>query len=131
MVCATKKSGFSWVTVNDFSKARTFFTEVLGLEVSQDSEEFGWMELKAEGGEAFLGVALHREGDTSGGPQLVCPGQNGVITFDVEDIEASKAQMESKGVTFHGDIVEVPGHVKMVWFTDHDNNAYQLCEQLT
>ena len=127
MTCATKKSGFSWVTVNDFGKAKTFFTEVLGLEISQNSEEFGWIELKAKGGDAFLGVAQHRKEE----PQLVRPGQNGVITFDVENIESSKAEMEKKGVTFHGDIIEIPGHVKMVWFTDHDNNAYQLCEQLT
>ena len=127
MVCATKKSGFSWVTVSDFDKARAFFTDILGLEISQDSPEFGWIELKAAGGEAFLGVAKHQEDQ----PELIRPGQNAVVTFDVEDIEASKAAMEKKGVTFHGDIIEIPGHVKMVWFTDHDNNAYQLCQQLT
>ncbi len=122
---AVKKSELSWITVSDWEKAKTFFTEVVGLEVVSVQEHYGWMELRGAGGVALLGVAKSHEGDG------LSPGQNAVVTFTVDDIGATKADMESKGVAFVGDIMEVPGQVKLALFKDPDGNLFHLVQDIS
>ena len=122
---AVKKSELSWITVSDWEKAKTFFTEVVGLEVVSAQEQYGWMELRGAGGGALLGVAKSHEG---GG---LSPGQNAVVTFTVDNIVATKADMESKGVAFVGDIMEVPGQVKLALFKDPDGNLFHLVQDIS
>lgn len=121
-----KRSDMAWITVSDVKKAKKFFTEVVGLEVRTDTPEYGWVELVAKDGGSALGVGQYN-------PQYgneVQPGQNAIITFTVDDIMEAKAEFEKKGVTLLGDIVAVPGHVKMLFFTDVDGNKFQIVELL-
>jgi predicted enzyme related to lactoylglutathione lyase len=48
----------------------------------------------------------------------------------VDNIVATKKELEAKGVTFIDEIMEIAGHVKMVTFTDPDGNKFQLVEEL-
>lgn len=118
-----KEIGLSWITVSDYAKSKKFFAD-LGLEMSSDSADFGWAEFKGEAG-AALGIA--QENPQYGTTKA---GTNAVVTFTIEDIVAAKKELEGKGVKFLGDIMEVPGHVKLATFVDHDNNQFQLAQIL-
>lgn len=120
-----KRSDLAWITVSDVKKAKEFFTKVLGLELQCDTPEYGWLELRPKEGGVTLGV-----GQCSDEYTEVKPGQNAVVTFTVDDIEKTKAEFQKRGVTLLGDIVEVPGHVKMLFFTDFDGNKFQVCQIL-
>ncbi len=120
-----KSSQLSWIVVSDLAQAKHFFHNILGLEMSMCSEEHGWAELNAEDGGATLGLAMASE---------YCPvqsGGNAVMTFTVDNLEEMKGNLQGKGVDFIGEIVEVPGHVKLQTFLDPDGNVFQLVEQLS
>ena len=120
-----KRSDMAWITVSDIQKAKKFFTEVVGLEVRTDTPEYGWVELVAKDGGSALGV-----GQCNPQYSEVKPGDNAIVTFTVDDILQAKAEFEKQGVTLLGDIVEVPGHVKMLFFTDFDGNKFQIVQLL-
>lgn len=124
-----KKFGLAWVITADMTKAKDFFVNKLGLTISQDSSEHGWMELKAEDNNFLLGVGASKEGSDCSGP--IKPGHNAVLTMTVENIVTAKAALIAKGIALDGDIVEIPGHVKMLSFKDTDNNHYQLVQDLS
>ena len=89
-----------------------------------DTPEYGWLELVPKDGGTILGVCQFN-------PQYgnaVKPGDNAIVTFTVDDIVAVKALFEKQGVTMLGDIIEVPGHIKMLFFTDLDGNKFQICQ---
>ena len=116
----------AWITVNDLEKSKKFFTEVLGLKVSSGSDEHGWLELQGKDGGALLGVGQSRGGNQD----QVNPGQNAIMTMTVDDIVQAKEMLETKGIKIVGDIIEVPGHVKMLMFTDLDGNKFQVVQML-
>lgn len=121
-----KRSDLSWITVSDIQKAKKFFTEVIGLELRTDTPEYGWIELMPKDGGSALGIGQF---NPNYGKEVL-PGQNAIVTFTVDDIVKTKAEFEKNGVKLLGDIVEVPGHVKMLFFTDHDGNKFQVCQTL-
>lgn len=122
---AIKSMSLAWISTADIKKAKTFFTEKLGLQITTDSAEYGWLELQGKNGGMALGVG------TSTPECPIQAGQNAVMTFDVDDIVETKKELESKGVKFLGDIQEVPGHVKLATFTDEDANVFQLAQVLS
>jgi len=116
----------SWITASDLTKTKEFFTDTLGLKKTTDVAEYGWCEFLGQEGGMYLGV-----GQSRGAEDLVKPGQNAVVTMVVDDIMQAKTELESKGVRFLDEIIEVPGHVKMVTFQDFDGNKFQLVEELS
>jgi len=122
-----KRMDLAWIIASDTQKAKQFFGETLGLKISTDSSEHGWMEFVGHEGGATLGVG--KECKTTA-PDLAA-GQNAVVTMTVDNIVAMKKSLEDKGVKFLGDIIEVPGHVKMAMFCDADNNKFQIVEMLS
>ena len=117
--------GLAWISVSKAATAKSFFSETLGMEVASAAEEYGWFEFVAADKTFRLGVGTDCTGN---GP--VKPGMNAVVTLTVDDVVAAKAELEAKGVTFVGDIQEVPGHVKMALFQDTDGNHFQLVQML-
>lgn len=118
-----KNIGLAWITVSDFAKSKHFFTETLGLKISSIAEEYGWLELKAQEGDFFLGIGKDNA------ENIIKPGKNAVVTLTIDDVVAAKAELESKKIKV-GEIQEIPGHVKMAFFQDHDGNYFQLVEPL-
>jgi predicted enzyme related to lactoylglutathione lyase len=53
------------------------------------------------------------------------PLKNGVALLRVEDVAAARADLEGKGVEFHGDTVDT-GVCHMATFTDPDGNELVL-----
>lgn len=125
---AVKKIGLSWIMASDISKSKKFFADILGLQIGEgSSEEYGWLELIGKDGGSYLGVGHCNEQDDC---TDVNPGQNAVITFTVDNLEQSIEEFKAKGVEFIDEIVEIPGHVKMITFVDPDDNKFQLVEEL-
>lgn len=121
-----KNIGLAWIATADITKAKDFFSNTLGLEVTADSQEHGWLEFKAAGSSFLLGVGEVKE-ESENSP--VMPGYNAVVTFTVDNIEETKKELEAKQVDIY-DIVEVPGHVKMAFMQDADGNVFQIVEML-
>ena len=113
----------SWVVVKDFETAKRFYTETLGFTVQSEAPEYGWAELSAPQGAA---VALAQESE--GSPFKA--GTNAVITIAVKDIEIARKELLQAQAKLHGDIEEIPGHVKMQTFEDEDGNVMQLAQRL-
>jgi predicted enzyme related to lactoylglutathione lyase len=116
-----KKIELGWITVANFKKAQKFFSD-MGLTLKESNEEWGWMEFEGKEGGMRLGVAQANESSK--------PGHNTVLTFTVDNLATTKKNMESKGVQFVGEVIEVPGHVKMATFVDPDGNQFQIVENI-
>lgn len=113
----------TWIVVKDLEQAIKFYTDVVGLEVKEYHKEFRWAELSGPNG-SILGI---------GEESVECPvkpGTNAVVTVSVADIEKANAHFMKKGATLVGDIIEIPGHVKMQTFVDADGNTMQLVQKL-
>jgi predicted enzyme related to lactoylglutathione lyase len=117
-----KSSNLSWIVVSDLKKARKFFTEAVGLKERTCAEEYGWAELTCEEGGATIGLAQENE--------EMGAGENAIITITVDHLEKTVAELKKKGVNLIGEIMEVPGHVKLQMFTDPDGNKFQLVQTL-
>lgn len=116
-----KSSNLTWISVSDFKKARKFFTETLGLKELSCAEEMGWVELQGQEGGGTIGVGLAHD---------MAPGSNAIITFTVDDVDQAAAELKKKNVQMIGDVMEVPGHVRLQMFADPDGNKFQLVQML-
>ncbi len=117
-----KEFGLAWISVSNVAKAKKFFVEKLGLRLSTEDKENNWAELSSPDGGAILGLAKDEE--------LIEVGSNAVVTFTVDNLEQTKAELQKKGVRMLGDIMEIPNHVKLQHFVDDDGNNFQLVELL-
>jgi predicted enzyme related to lactoylglutathione lyase len=118
----------AWIAVHDLKKAIQFYTDVVGLEVKELSEQFGWAEL--EGSEGGARVGLAQMPATSKEKEDVQPGQNAILTFTVPNLEKAIEDLTNKKTTLIGDIQEIPGCVKLQMASDSDGNRFQLVELL-
>mgnify|MGYP000915327753 CR=1 FL=1 len=130
-----KNISLAWVSTADLKQAKNFFSEILGLKISTESSEHGWLELHAKNDDFLLGVGEvkdsqhHSSFAATAQINPIKPGQNAIITFEVTDIELAKSQLEAKGVRVY-EIATIAGHVKMAFFQDFDQNFFQLVELL-
>ncbi len=123
---AVQSLGLAWIVVDDLKKAVEFYTQVIGLQLMEMHEGYGWAELEGQNGGARLGIAQKCLKDEEGNE----PGQNAVITLTVENLESALKKLIEKGAQLIGGIQEVPGHVKMQTVKDLDNNRFQLVQVL-
>jgi predicted enzyme related to lactoylglutathione lyase len=108
---------FVYVATSNFAGAEEFYGTVLGLPCSarygrMPGAEFetGSLTLAVIESEAF-GVEFH-------------PNRN-AIALHVEDVEAARAELESRGVSFSADTLDT-GVCHMAFFADPDGNALML-----
>ena len=118
------KIELSWIVVADLKKAKEFYTKVLGLKVNESSDEYGWLEVQGTDGGSLLGIAQASE------QEEMKAGGNAVVTITVKDLDAAISELKKKHVHFIGDILEIPGQVKMITFSDSDGNRFQLAQKL-
>ena len=110
------------VAVRDIARARAFYSETLGLELTND----GGMPLVYKTGRTFLTVYESEYAGTN--------RANAVVWGVGEDIDAIVAALEAKGVTFEhypgiGRLegnVHVDGKARLVWLKDPDGNILHL-----
>ncbi len=124
----TKSIDLVWIIVKDFKSALKFYTEVAGLKVLEIQEEWGWAELAGHDGKGMkLGIAQQRPDNQD----PIQPGQNGVITLSVDNIDQACKDLAKQGANLVGEILEVPGHVKMQTVRDGDGNTFQLVQDIS
>jgi len=108
-------TGVDFVTIptKDASAAKDFYENVLGLEST-----FQWGDMPAfefETGDVTIAVmqmdAFGQEFSPNGAP----------IAFHVDDFDAAKAELESRGVTFQTDVID-SGVCNQIYFADPDGN---------
>jgi catechol 2,3-dioxygenase-like lactoylglutathione lyase family enzyme len=123
------------IPVQDLDRARRFYAEKLGLEPSE--ERPGGLLYRCAGGEFALF-------DSAGGS----PGTFTQMAWDVDDIEATVAEMKARGVVFEevelpglrtvDGIAEVPGNYpskggkgeRAAWFRDSEGNMLGIGEPI-
>lgn len=113
----------SWIVVKDVKKAIRFYTEVVGLTLREESPEYGWAELSGPEG-CRLGIAQECD------QMQTKAGTNAVITITVKNLDSARAFFLQKGAHLVGEVMEVPGHVRMQTFLDADGNMMQIVEKL-
>jgi predicted enzyme related to lactoylglutathione lyase len=106
---------------NDLDTAREFYATVLGLEASSVWQRPGKEAVGAEFETGTVTIAL-----------INCPGLGipfspnpAPLALQVDDVQAARAELESRGVTFAHDTID-SGVCHMANFTDPDGNAIML-----
>jgi catechol 2,3-dioxygenase-like lactoylglutathione lyase family enzyme len=99
----------------DIARAKRFYTETLGLEIETEGES----DLELRCGQVTLDVF-----DPSSIGQPFTPSPAG-LALRVPDVDAARAELESKGVQFDGETIET-SVCRQAWFKDPDGNALML-----
>lgn len=121
----TEAMELAWVVVKDLNEAIRYYKDILGMRVLEVHEGFGWAEVQGQEGGLRLGLAQMNDVDG------MAAGSNAIITLRVKDIESARNELKEQGVTLIGEVIEVPGHVKLQSFSDLDGNRCQLVQAVT
>ena len=109
--------------VSDLKRSIAWYRDVLGFTLLYEVAEIGWAELATETTKVNIGVSQVEKPKSAGG--------GAVPTFGVVDIDAARANLESRKVRFDGPTQEIPGMVKLATFFDPDGNALMLFQDLS
>ena len=122
-----KKEAFGSFSVNDIEKARTFYSDTLGLQVKKNEEG---LELDLPGGTRFFVYSKPNHE----------PATYTVLNFAVDDVDAAVDQLRERGVRFEvyneGELQTdergvhrgQPGP-NIAWFKDPAGNYISVLEQ--
>lgn len=107
-----KHIAFTLYPVQDMARARKFYEQDLGLKVTKDFEG-SWVEYHLENGAFALSSMV---------PQKSSLGHGGSIAFEVDDLEATLADLKAKGVKILKEDIESPV-CRMAAIADPEGNA--------
>ena len=119
---------FSGFSVDNLEKAKQFYGEILGLEVSEDNK-MGLLELQIAGGTKILiyPKANHTSATFT------------ILNFPVNDVEKTVAELKERGVKFESydleklktdaDNIFRGGGPKIAWFKDPAGNILSVLEK--
>ena len=111
----TREPGLShlFVTVADLDEARKFWTEVMGLDVLVEDDEY----LRVGGGGGFsMGIERAAEGDE---PEVE-------IVIRVADLDASYQRLLALGIECDGPPEEMPWGARHIWLRGPDGRRISL-----
>ena len=108
------KLDFVGIPSQDAERARTFYVNTLGLRPDDKARFDFWV------GDTCFGIW---EPEKMG--MQFAPQKNAHPALHVEDMEAARAELESKGVVFAGETFDT-GVCHMALFTDPDGNDLML-----
>jgi catechol 2,3-dioxygenase-like lactoylglutathione lyase family enzyme len=111
-----ERTDFVSVPVTDLERSTAWYRDTLGLEQTAGGQ---WPEFRL-GENAFL----YLMDPTNIGQEFRGP-HTGPIAMRVADVEAARAELVERGVTFHGDTFDT-GACHMAHFTDPDGNVLML-----
>jgi catechol 2,3-dioxygenase-like lactoylglutathione lyase family enzyme len=118
-----KKVDDVFFNVDDMEKAVAFYRDKLGLAVKYESAD--WVELDA----GNVTIALRRYGSGPEGRPELGVGEGATLVFEVEDIDAVKAELAGQGIKFIGGVFEY-GSVKLAAFEDLNGNVLQIYQHV-
>lgn len=105
---------FVGVPSQDADRSRAFYVDTLGLRTDEHSQYEFWV------GETCFSIW---EPEKFGMPFV--PQKNAHLGLHVDDVAAARTDLEAKGVSFIGDILD-SGVCHMALFTDPDGNDLML-----
>jgi catechol 2,3-dioxygenase-like lactoylglutathione lyase family enzyme len=105
------------LSVADLDRAIAFYTNALEFELTErrDDLRFAHLDTNVPG----LQIGLNEVADPKG-------TGSAVLNISVVDVEAARRLLESRGVTFRGPTVVIPGKVALAPFADPDGNLLRL-----
>ena len=112
---------FVCVPTRDITAAMDFYENVLGLEPSKRWQRGDEEPMGAEFEPGTVTIALLNTGKLG----IEFQKNNAPLAFQVEDVEAARADLESRGVTFSPETID-SGVCHMAYFSDPDGNALML-----
>jgi catechol 2,3-dioxygenase-like lactoylglutathione lyase family enzyme len=105
---------FVGIPSEDAERSRAFYVETLGLRPDDDARFEFWV------GDTCFGIWEPKRIGWEFAPQ-----KNAHPALHVDDVAAARAELEQKGVSFAGDILDT-GVCHMAFFTDPDGNDLML-----
>ena len=105
---------FVGIPSTDAERSRSFYVDTLGLRPDAKAESEVWA------GDTCFGIWEPKRFGMEFTPQ-----KNAHPALHVEDVAAARADLERKGVTFGGDMLDT-GVCHMAFFTDPDGNDLML-----
>jgi predicted enzyme related to lactoylglutathione lyase len=114
-----RKVAFTMYPVKDMIRARTFYEEKLGLARGSAPGSVPWIEYDLPGGGCFAITNVTGEAPSS--------SAGGTIAFEVDDLDATIADLEAKEVTFKSDLIHSPV-CRMRVIEDSEGNSILLHE---
>ncbi len=109
----------------DRKKAVQWYQDVLGFEILLEVDEIGWSELANR--EAKLTIGLQQNPADAGGANA---STGTVPVIGVQDLDAARRHLESKGVKFTGATETIEGLVKLATLLDPDGHRIMLYQSL-
>jgi predicted enzyme related to lactoylglutathione lyase len=114
-----QKVAFTMYPIRDTERARAFYEGVLGLKVGSHSSNGHWTEYDLPGGGC---IALFKTDSIE--PSAAA---GGTIAFEVAELDASIAELQTKGVEFKAQMIHSPV-CRMSIILDPDGNSIMLHE---
>ncbi|HLY93889.1 MAG TPA: VOC family protein [Gaiellaceae bacterium] len=112
-----ERTDFISVPVTDMERATQFYGEKLGLpRISRDGS---WPEYQLGENISVYLIDLEKVGSSFSGPHTAH------VALRVADVAEARRELESRGVTFEGDIFDT-GVCHMAFFKDPDGNQFML-----
>ena len=112
-----KRTDFVFLPITSFERADEFYTGVLGLPCSKRYDG-------ALGGEFETGSLTIQVVDVAKIGRDFAPS-TGAIALQVDDVDAARSELESRGVEFKGETMD-SGVCYQAYFEDQDGNALIL-----
>ena len=98
----------------DPDRSREFYVDTLGLRADENARYEFWA------GDTCFAIWQPAQFGVEYEPQA-----NSIVLLQVDDVPAARAELEAKGVTFHGETFDT-GVCHMANFTDPDGNPLTL-----
>ena len=111
-----ERTDFVSVPVTDIERSTRFYEETLGLRRGDSPGSFPEFETG--------NVSLYLVNMAATGSEFTAP-HSAWIALRVSDVQEARAELESKGIEFDGDIRDT-GVCHMAFFRDPDGNALML-----
>jgi catechol 2,3-dioxygenase-like lactoylglutathione lyase family enzyme len=108
------KLDFVAIPSQDSERSRSFYADTIGLRPDSHAQFELWA------GDTCLAIWEPARFGMEFAPQ-----KNGHLALHVDDVAATRAELEAKGVQFAGDILDT-GVCQMAFFTDPDGNDLML-----
>lgn len=114
-----RKVAFTLIPVRDTARARAFYEKVLDLEPGLTAGDGMWTEYDLPEGGC---IALFRSPDGSATPSA---GAGGMVSLEVDDLDAWIARLKAEGVEFKAEMIPSPV-CRMSIFVDPEGNGVML-----
>jgi lactoylglutathione lyase len=117
------------VFVDDLTRSRAFYHEVLGLEVQFEDDDSAGFAIE---GMAFIVLQVDRAREQLHGEPTATPrsGATAFMTTFTDDVDRLHAELTDRGVTFFQAPTDQPWGVRTAYFKDPDGHVWEIAQEL-